>query len=89
MKNDKSVFKSLALISQLGINVLVPTAVGVGIGVLIDRKFDTYWVIPLMILGMLAGGRNAYRMAVAASGNNSKKNSPNTENKEESEDEEE
>lgn len=88
MKYDKSVFKSLALITQLGINVLVPTAVCVGIGVLIDRKFDTYWVIPLMILGMLAGGRNAYRMAMAASGKDSKKKRPNRENKEESEDEE-
>lgn len=62
----KSVFRSFALITQLGLHVMVPTALCVALGVLIDRRFGTYWVIPLMFLGMLAGGRNAYRLAMSA-----------------------
>ena len=67
VKYRKSVFKSLALITQLGVSMLVPIAICVALGVFIDSKFDTYWVIPLLFLGMLAGGRNVYRLAMAAS----------------------
>lgn len=67
MKYKKSVFKSLALITQLGISMMVPVALCVALGIWIDSKFHTYWVIPLMVLGMLAGGRNVYRLAIAAS----------------------
>lgn len=62
----KSVFRSFALITQLGLHIMVPTALCVALGVLIDKKFGTYWVIPLMFLGMIAGGRNAYRLAMSA-----------------------
>ena len=68
----KSVFKTFTLISQLGIMVMVPIAACVAIGVLIDQHYQTYWTIPLMILGMLAGGRNAYRLAKAASKDDAK-----------------
>jgi len=66
VKYKKSVFKSLALITQLGISMMVPIALCVALGVWIDSKFDTYWVIPLLFLGMAAGGRNVYRLAMAA-----------------------
>lgn len=62
----KSVFRCFALITQLGLHIMVPTALCVALGVLIDRRFGTYWVIPLLFLGMLAGGRNAYRLAMSA-----------------------
>lgn len=64
--NKKSVFRNLTLITQLGIHIMVPIALCVAIGVFIDKHFGTYWVIPLMFLGMLAGGRNAYRLAMAS-----------------------
>lgn len=55
----KSVFKSFALITQLGISVMAPIALCVAAGVLIDKHFGTWWTIPLLFLGMLAGVRNA------------------------------
>ncbi len=67
MKYKKSVFKSLALITQLGISMIVPIAMCVALGLWLDNRFGIHTFIPLMILGMLAGGRNVYRMAMAAS----------------------
>ena len=64
-KEKKSVFRALTMITQLGISVMVPIALCVFIGVKIDQKFGTYWVIPLLILGILAGGRNAHRLAMS------------------------
>ena len=58
-KYHKSVFKSFFLVTQLGISVMVPIALCVAIGVLIDKRFGTWWVIPLLILGFAAGIRNA------------------------------
>lgn len=65
-KGTRNVFKNLALITQLGLHIMVPIALCVAIGVVIDNHFGTYWVIPLLFLGMLAGGRNAYKLAMAA-----------------------
>lgn len=65
MKYNKSVYKSLALISQLGISVMVPIALCVAAGLFIDHYFHTSTVIPLLILGILAGGRNMYVIAMA------------------------
>lgn len=58
-KYHKSVFKSFFLVTQLGISVMVPIALCVAVGVLIDRHFGTWWVIPLLIIGFAAGIRNA------------------------------
>lgn len=65
MKYKKSVLRNFALITQFGISMLVPIALCVGIGLLIDKKFGTYWVIPLIFVGMIAGARNIYRMAMS------------------------
>lgn len=64
-KYKRSVFKALSILTQLGVSVIVPTAIGVGIGVFIDSRFDTWWTIPLLFLGMIAGGRNAYVLAMS------------------------
>ena len=58
----KSVFKSFVLVTQLGVSIMVPIALCVTVGVLIDRHFGTWWTVPLMFLGMMAGVRNAARM---------------------------
>lgn len=66
MKYKKSVYRNLALISQLGISVIVPIGLCIFIGVLIDKKFNSNFIIPLIFLGIAAGARNAYRIAMAS-----------------------
>ena len=40
MKKNGEMFKNIALISQLGISMMVPVFLGVGIGLLNDKHFD-------------------------------------------------
>lgn len=56
----KKVYKTLALISQLGISMIVPILLCTVIGVYLDEKLSLPLTIPLIVLGILAGGRNAY-----------------------------
>lgn len=63
-KYDKSVYRSLALITQFGINMLVPIFLCSFLGIWLDKKFGTsYWMIILFFVGALAGFRNIYIMA--------------------------
>lgn len=63
-KYDKNVYRSLVLISQFGINMLVPICMMCVLGVWLDRKFGTsFWTILLFFVGAIAGGQNVYRMA--------------------------
>ncbi|MBO5227816.1 MAG: AtpZ/AtpI family protein [Lachnospiraceae bacterium] len=64
MKKKTNAYRNIMLISQLGINVLVPVFMCLFIGLWLDAKFSTWFTIPLLILGFLAGGRNAYIMAM-------------------------
>lgn len=66
MKYKKSVYRNFALISQLGISVIVPIGLCIFIGVLIDKKFNSNFIIPLIFLGIAAGARNAYSIAMAS-----------------------
>ena len=52
--------KNIVLISQLSICVMVPTFLCLAIGLWIDGKFGTYFTLPLLIVGIAAGARNAY-----------------------------
>ena len=56
----KKVYKTLALISQLGISMIVPILLCTAIGVYLDEKFSLPLTIPLIVFGILAGGRNVY-----------------------------
>ena len=62
MKYRKSVYRSLVLITQLGISMLVPIFLCAFLGVYIDEKFGIYTFVPLIILGMAAGFRNVYKL---------------------------
>lgn len=63
-KYDKSVYKSFALISQFGINMLVPIGLLTWLGIFLDNKMGTsYWMIILFFVGAIAGGRNVYQMS--------------------------
>lgn len=56
----KEVFRSLSMITQLGVSVMVPIFMCIFIGVMIDKYFNTSTLIFLLILGIGAGVRNAY-----------------------------
>ena len=60
MNGKKRIAKALALVTQLGISVLVPVLIFTGIGIWVDRRYGTVLSIPLLILGILGGARSAY-----------------------------
>lgn len=63
MRSEKEKpYKYLAMISQIGISVLVPVGIMVFIGKVLDFYFHTgnMLVIILAVLGVLAGLRNMY-----------------------------
>lgn len=63
-KMDKSVYRSFAMITQFGINMLVPIGLMTWLGVYLDNRFGTsYLMVLLFFVGAVAGGRNVYRMA--------------------------
>ena len=64
MKYDKSVYRSLTLITQFGINMLVPIFLCTIAGIFLGKRFSAEWiVIPLFLVGALAGFRNIFIMA--------------------------
>lgn len=60
MGYKKSVHKTFALISQLGISMIVPILMCTLLGSYLQEKFSFPVFIPLVIMGVLAGGRNVY-----------------------------
>ncbi len=61
---DKSVYRSFALIMQFGINMLVPIGMMSALGIFLDRKLGTsYLMVLLFFVGAIAGAQNVYRMA--------------------------
>jgi len=63
-KYDKDVYRSMTLITQFGINMLVPIFLCTFIGIFLDKKLGTQFiVIILFFLGAAAGARNVYLFA--------------------------
>lgn len=63
-KYDKSVYRSMVLITQFGINMMVPIFLCSFVGIWLDDKLGTsYWMIILFFLGAAAGFRNIYIQA--------------------------
>ena len=61
---DKSVYRSIAMVTQFGLNMLVPIGLMSALGIYLDRRLGTsYWMIILFFVGAIAGGQNVYRMA--------------------------
>lgn len=60
MKYKQSVFRTFALVTQLGISVLVPVLLCTFLGTWLEKNFSFPLFIPLLIMGVLAGIRNAY-----------------------------
>ena len=63
MKYKKEVYRSLTLISQLGISVMVPVFMCIFLGLFLDKHLNTSLTVWLIMLGIRAGGRNAYILA--------------------------
>ncbi len=63
MGYKKSVFQSLAMVTQLGLCVVTPILFCVFAGNYIDSRYGTKTLVFLLILGTLGGGRGAYVMA--------------------------
>lgn len=72
MKDTKSSLKCLTLISQFAINIMVPTFVCLFVGLWISKFLGAWVVIPFLFLGMAAGMRNCYIMAMEATGDRKK-----------------
>lgn len=66
MKYKRSVYRTFALITQLGLTMLAPIFLCVFLGVYLEDKFSLPVFVPLLILGILAGGRNTYILAKRA-----------------------
>jgi ATP synthase protein I len=59
-RETRRAFKDLAYYSSLGISVALAIFIGLGVGVWLDRKFDTSPWLTLIFLafGIVAGFRN-------------------------------
>lgn len=65
MLKEQKGLRNIVLITQLGINVLVPTFVLLLLGMWLDSCFGTsFWAIILLILGILGGAKSAYDVAM-------------------------
>ncbi len=64
MKYRKNVYHALAMITQFGINMLVPIFLCSFIGIYLDKKLGTsFCMILLFFVGALAGFRNVFVFA--------------------------
>lgn len=64
LKFNRSVYQSLAMIGQFGINMLVPVFVCSFLGIFLDKKLGTSClVIILFFVGAAAGFRNIFHFS--------------------------
>jgi ATP synthase protein I len=59
-KETRRAYKELAYFGSLGISVALAIFIGLGIGVWLDRKFDTspWLTLIFLVFGVIAGFRN-------------------------------
>lgn len=61
---NRTVFRSLALITQFAVTMLVPIALMFAAGYWLDRKLGTsFFTVVFFFVGALAGFRNVFRLA--------------------------
>lgn len=63
MNHNNSVWRTLALVTQLGISMLTPVFLCVFVGWLLERKFGWNLMLLFIALGFVSGIRNAYLLA--------------------------
>ena len=59
-RETRRAFKELAYFSSLGISVALAIFIGLGVGVWLDRKFETspWFTLIFLVFGIIAGYRN-------------------------------
>ena len=69
MKDNSKIVRSLSMISQFTIHMLVPICMCSYLGYLLDEKLNTSILFILFFfIGAMAGGRNVYLLAQKISG---------------------
>ena len=64
MKNQRKIFQAFTFVLQFTLNMLVPIALCMALGIWLDRKFDMPWMmLVLFFVGALAGFTSIYKMA--------------------------
>lgn len=64
MRYRKNVYHALTMITQFGINMLVPILLCSFAGMFLDHKLGTsVWTVALFFVGALAGFTNVFRFA--------------------------
>ena len=64
LKYNKTVYRALVMITQFGVNMLVPIFLCSFLGMFLDRKLGTnIWMVALFFVGALAGFTNVFRFA--------------------------
>lgn len=64
MKYNKTVWQALTMITQFGVNMLVPIFLCSFAGMYLDRWLGTsFWMVALFFVGALAGFTNVFRFA--------------------------
>ena len=62
MNYKKSVYTTLAMISQVGISMVVPILLCTYAGVWLEGKFNFPFTVIMIVVGVLAGVRNVIAM---------------------------
>ena len=62
MNYKKGVYTTFAMISQVGISMVVPILLCTYVGVWLEEKFDFPWTVIMIVVGVLAGVRNVIAM---------------------------
>lgn len=62
MNYKKSVYTTFAMISQVGISMVVPILLCTYAGVWLEGRFDFPWTVIMIVVGVLAGVRNVIAM---------------------------
>lgn len=66
-------YQNLVLISQISIQIMVPIFLCLFLGLWLDEKFGTWFTIPLLFMGIAAGGRNAWILAMGVAKKDSRR----------------
>lgn len=62
MKKRGAVARCLLMITQVSITLLAPIILCTGAGIWLDHRFGWHITVALLILGVIAGGKNAYTL---------------------------
>ena len=61
--NMREITQSFSMVLQFGLNMIIPIAMCIAVGVWIGDKYDMDWiVIPLFFVGALAGYTSIFKM---------------------------